>query len=583
MRAGLAAWLWCAAGGALWVAGGCGPMFTADTSGSGGEGGSWNTGGSGATGGGGEGACSDADLDGDGLSECDGDCDDGNPLIPGPTEICGDGIDNDCKGGADPESICKGLGTFVSPDGDDKNPGTTERPVRTLKKGIEHAQQIGPNTFVYVAEGRYEEDVLLTQHISLKGGHDATSWTWNPAAHPSVIACTSFTCVRANSTISRSTVVEGFTIQAQDGAPANAPGGVTITLDGGSPILRGNRIIGGHINGNVNNAKRSIAVHVLGSPSEQLGALINDNVIEAGNSENDASIGVLIESQAAAQVGENQIRSGSGQSSFGIIDSGARPDTKVFKNRIQAGTAMNGVSYGMTTRGDVLIDSNLINTDMGTPPVCLSVSYWCGGIASYSSASRIVNNVIFGASADQSAAIYLPELDVPAPDIHINSNYLDATGNGSTSVSAKSAAIVLGSPYAGGNPNAQYAIIRNNTLIGGRNQYRYGVYEETVLNQTANPKGFTNNLFFFMPQSGGNEYLYRRWNGTSAVNFAMLGALPAAYTGNVQGDPKVDTEFRLTAGSPCIGAGTIEDAPTHDFIDGARPQGIYDIGPHEVP
>ncbi len=45
----------------------------------------------------------ETDDDGDGVSECDGDCDDGNPLAsPNVTELC-DGFDNDCDGSSDEE------------------------------------------------------------------------------------------------------------------------------------------------------------------------------------------------------------------------------------------------------------------------------------------------------------------------------------------------------------------------------------------------------------------------------------------------------------------------------------------------
>lgn len=53
------------------------------------------------------------DLDGDGRSPADGDCDDTNPMVggTGQAEICGDGLDNDCSGVADrgpgmPPSSC---------------------------------------------------------------------------------------------------------------------------------------------------------------------------------------------------------------------------------------------------------------------------------------------------------------------------------------------------------------------------------------------------------------------------------------------------------------------------------------------
>ena len=42
------------------------------------------------------------DADGDGYSTCDDDCDDSDAnTVPGDTEICGDGIDNNCDGGID--------------------------------------------------------------------------------------------------------------------------------------------------------------------------------------------------------------------------------------------------------------------------------------------------------------------------------------------------------------------------------------------------------------------------------------------------------------------------------------------------
>src|SRR5262249_41533765 len=56
-------------------------------------------------------ACTDAD--GDGQTNCAGDCDDADPLTyTGAPEVCGDGKDNSCGGSAD--ASCNGLGTFVS-------------------------------------------------------------------------------------------------------------------------------------------------------------------------------------------------------------------------------------------------------------------------------------------------------------------------------------------------------------------------------------------------------------------------------------------------------------------------------------
>ena len=57
-----------------------------------------------------------ADLDGDGYTEDEGDCNDGDPEInPGVREVCDDEIDNDCDLTVDfndPEcTVCGGCGT----------------------------------------------------------------------------------------------------------------------------------------------------------------------------------------------------------------------------------------------------------------------------------------------------------------------------------------------------------------------------------------------------------------------------------------------------------------------------------------
>ncbi len=58
----------------------------------------------------------DADDDGDGLTENEGDCDDGDPNIPGD-EYC-DGIDNDCDGTVDGPTSLDALTWYVDNDGD---------------------------------------------------------------------------------------------------------------------------------------------------------------------------------------------------------------------------------------------------------------------------------------------------------------------------------------------------------------------------------------------------------------------------------------------------------------------------------
>ncbi|MBI5895304.1 MAG: hypothetical protein HZB24_04595 [Desulfobacterales bacterium] len=58
----------------------------------------------------------DVDNDGDGVTENQGDCNDGNAsILPGATDICGDGIDQDCSGA---DAICPPGPNEVDDDGD---------------------------------------------------------------------------------------------------------------------------------------------------------------------------------------------------------------------------------------------------------------------------------------------------------------------------------------------------------------------------------------------------------------------------------------------------------------------------------
>ena len=570
MRAGFRILLWFAAGGLLAAASGCGPEFMPATTGTGGGGGTGGTsgpGGAGGTGGtGGDG--------GTGGAMCS---------ATGPVEICGDGIDNDCDGQIDPANPCKGLGTFVSEAGDDANPGTTSAPVRTITKGIANAIQIAvPSTTVHVAAGLYEEDVALAPDVLVLGGHDPETWERDPGAYPIVIGCTSFACVRAGTAVGRSALLDGFEIQGLDGTPAAAPGGVAVQISGGSPTISNNQITGGIVDGV---SRRSIAVHVLGAPAP--GPLLEGNRIEGGSSATDAAVGVLLDAGTRAVITGNEIAGGAGQSSFGILEEGALAGTEITGNTIRGGSAVSTTapSFGVRCRGEVQIGRNHINADLSNPAQCASLSMSCGGIHSDSSSARIENNVVFGADARLSVAIYLTEISAAAPEMHVNSNYLDGLGSGSTLSTARSSAIALVSPYAGASADAQFAFIRNNILLGGRNQNRYGIYEETVISgaQTCSPKAFTHNLFHFADLMTGSNVLYRNWDGAQATTITALGGLDPAYVENKAGNPMVDMMFHLMEGSPCKGAGTEQDAPVVDIDGEVRPQDVYDIGPDEVP
>ena len=76
-----------------------------------------------------------------------------------------DGVDQNCDGiDGDPANA-----VFVSPDGNDLNPGTPEQPVRTISMGLQRAQE-QVKGHVYVAAGMFKETVKLKEGVQVFGG-----------------------------------------------------------------------------------------------------------------------------------------------------------------------------------------------------------------------------------------------------------------------------------------------------------------------------------------------------------------------------------------------------------------------------
>ena len=86
------------------------------------------------------GPASQADLDADGWTSADGDCDEGNPLVhPGAAEHC-DGVDEDCDGSVDEDAVD---GVFWGVDADEDGAGRTDEGQIACEAPSGHADAIG--------------------------------------------------------------------------------------------------------------------------------------------------------------------------------------------------------------------------------------------------------------------------------------------------------------------------------------------------------------------------------------------------------------------------------------------------------
>jgi hypothetical protein len=497
-----------------------------------------------------------------------------------------------------------GLGTYVSAlTGDDANPGTRSEPLLTIRQGIDSARATGGTAAVYVAEGRYGEKIQLVEGVDVFGGHqcDTVSCTWvrDPAAYESAILNVDAEGVLADDGITRATELDGFRIQGHDGTPSGR-GRAAITLRGGTPTVSSNRINGPTVSGNGFLAGRSIGVLILGPANDPEGALIVSNEIQGGQSSAEPAIGVLIESAspgtapANVHIQKNVISGGQGRSANGIAAWNSGPGTLVANNEIDAGTAEAGQAWGIVVGSSMAIDANRINLS-GRSAGCTNPGFgnYCGGIASLSGTVQITNNVVFGVESNLSAGVMLMEAEVPSGAVVLNSNFIaGAPASNSGSAPERSAAVVLriGSCSTCGF-SGSLGKIRNNVLVPGRGEARFGVYEDAPQNRTQHPAALENNDFWFASLQPGADALYRYFDGSSetllttvnAVNNLDAAVSVLSVSGNFNADPEVDQSFHLPSSSPCIDAGTATEAPATDMDGDARPRGdAVDVGPDEA-
>ncbi len=564
------------------------------------------------------------DGDGDGFDNCT-DCDDTDPLaFPGGTEVCGDGIDQDCDGTADPMSLCQGIGTFVSDltGNDTTGDGTQANPVKTIGAGMANAMTLQggqgdggapvAQVPVFVAEGSYAEKIMLVEGIDLLGGFQCDSrsctWTRDPAMHKADIQNTDFSGVLVDHTITRATRIDGFTISALDGDPGTGGNGlVGMTIKEGSPTISNNTINGGDVIG-CSNQCNTAAIVLEGPANDPLGVLIQNNVIGAGDTPGRSSaINFNFNSGGERHVAEivaNTITGGTGSSSraiqgFAMGDGSVVRGNDIFAGDGRGSTNFNNfhTSFAMIISsepggpsGAITIDANRINADPNLTGNCLNPpnNFFCGGIESEGATAVITNNIVFGMESPRSTGIFLGDGEVPFGEVILNGNTVGGggfrAGPGGLGLSAAL------SCRTNQGTNAFVGNVRNNILLGGLSANRFGFYEQEDFNnnsRTCSPVIYENNDIFFPPQPNATDNAHRRHTGGgNIVLHATAADVDTNETwsmNNIAADCQLDSTFHIATGTMCTDGGTATEAPAMDFDGEARPKGAgIDIGADEA-
>lgn len=528
---------------------------------------------------------------------------DGSATADGAADASTDGRDGGppvCDGPSCPGIYVTGEGSV----GNDNNPGTSDKPVASIQRGVELALQLGTPTSVYVAGksngSKYSEAFDVAEGVSLYGGYECKalpcSWKRDVPSNPTIIAGTDYRGIVIGDGISRATVIDGFQIYGKGSTPSTGLGGIALTIDG-APTVRNCRIEASQVSANLGSG-RSIAVAVFGpAPKDPNGPLIEGNDIRA-SSASEESIGIWLAvrggtvstATVSATISHNTaIRGGAAPRSYGIFARRTGATTVIEANNISSGpsnaTGESG-SWGIAASGAMTIRRNRINAGAAPAntngPSCAGDA-WCSGIRSDQGALVIESNIIRGARAVNAAAIVVAAIEGASPPaVSINGNTLDPVGNATDGISV-SAAIALENHA---DVDVSVGKVRNNILLGGNNALRYGIYE-SKFGAKIHLAALDNNDFFHVPrQSADNDFAYHYYEGTAqSLTFAQMGTVTLpAHTANLNVNPKLDpSTYLLTSGSPMIDKGTATEAPTRDVDGETRPKGqALDIGADEL-
>ncbi|MFK7989449.1 MAG: MopE-related protein [Sandaracinaceae bacterium] len=525
------------------------------------------------------GGCDPVDRDGDGFSECEGDCDTTSGAIhPGRPEACDDEVDNDCDTSID-EVDC--LGTHVAMDGTDSASGSQSAPLRRVSDAVTNAKAIGEGTPVYIAAGSYTESVRLEESHSVLCGHDRTTWVRNPVLHVTTLTAADPVGHRFAAGTLPTTELSGCTLV---GAPDDT---LTITVAfarGAAGILTNNTIRAADAVGGTSVA---VAVHPealldSGSLNGAVRPVIDNNDVELGDSLSDGSpAGPTFD-----------------QGSFGIVV--FRSDALVQGNRVlmnpDEARRVSGIVFWQTPPGTLAFDNTVSGSQLARNGAGIFVFSGAGSIfrnrvfpppstednfgmliAGDARSLRVANNVFYGGASSSGVSgglLFRTRAVMSGTNVMVHSNYLSGGADGRPTVG------VGWQTSETGTTPVTVGIVRSNILVAGGGSDRHAAWEGALLYR---PSAFDHNAL----SGAGTAALYSRF-GAVVLNAGALNALSTAFSGNLYADCGLESpgyfgDHHLTSGSVCINAGNGLAGEPQDFEGDPRPGPdlLYDIGPDE--
>jgi len=418
--------------------------------------------------------------------------------------------------------------------------------------------QAASNYTILVAEGIYTETLGIGITVTLKGGYEATGWTRDIAAHPTIVDADAADNSVILITPGANVTVEGFTVQGANHTSDVGGGffifGATVVIS--DTVVRNNSApFGG-----------GIWVEQWGEYPDSL-TLVNSALLT-----NTASTG-----------------SGGGLSTSG------EPIVTLDNVDVRGNTAQQGAG-GLSVHSVTITNSRIVSN---------TSKYAGGGIVANN--AYIYNSEISGNEANGVGELFGGGIFIAGSEPHlvirdslVSNNRAVGTlpGNGGgISAGGCEATIVntvISGNYAEGIAGVEMyhtVFTMTNSLIISNTGYGFsgGLITGTIMNVTVADNteggvdvgGAVSIINSVMWGNGKNDYACR---GGCTLAYSDVGIGDTTGTGNISADPKfVDAangDYHLGVGSPCIDKGTPVGAPTHD-IEGTPRDSAPDMGAYE--
>jgi hypothetical protein len=387
---------------------------------------------------------------------------------------------------------------------DDSGDGSIDRPKKTIQEAINIAKA-GVGISLYIAEGTYNEFIVLKEGVSLLGGYAASDWTKrDPNLHRTVVRdprvngganYTSPISTIAVLNIPSAVTIEGLWVYAANVEKIGTTGNsAAIFVDNSKDILiRSNRLFGGET------GAMEAGITVRSSDAFIFSNIISGGGLDSGNTRAEYTIGIHIISNSSPQIANNQVHGGFGSSaSYGLKDWGI---------------------------GNVLVTGNFFNGGSGAQTFGVSFGNIVG-------TKDFFNNAVFGGERNYSTGLEIGSGSGSAGRINVRNNTISG-GSGESG----GAIDVIGLKLTGHVHHLveiSNNIIFTEALVGSR----ICVSEDSA---TSTPLSLRNNNFFGCPTA-----LFKNFqSGNITAIFPLESLLDMTASGNESMSVTFASDYRL--------------------------------------